>query len=522
MFIRLGWLAAVRNIHRTGLAVASIALSTVVIVSGLILAQGQPGAAHGGFREAIGGDIVIAPETLAIPGTTPRGGAQLELVRRSPDAPGLMSYFFPQLMSRGIAGRPNPSDLTADELRAVDGVKDVTSYRTLPVRMHVEDGSHLMMIRPRTPEVDDWYGLDERVVEGRYLQPEDAGEMVGVLETHRIWRDDPEAGTYARDRWNDTRAVLIGGVPSIRRYTPPSPGQDIQLILNAHGGVNDDQSDEVSVSLQVAGHTEFRVGTVHWGSQALGAAGLREVHRFDEEDPLRYIQEPLYWMLPEIWVTEETFARLEEAAGVTAAATEYIVVAEDYSAVNVLADDLRARYDGATVLTVDQLVSLSDMTPEVSVSVPLEDIARGYSDLDARGRTIMSAPDWFELTLVALALAVAAILYLGNLYVVTINRTRELAALKALGSFNEQLLVAALTEVLVISAAGTLIGYLVTAPMLIHLWVSNDIGLWPITVRLAGGLVLAGGLTMMISLVMAMFPFLRTARVSPREAMRNA
>ncbi len=518
MFIRLGWLAAVRNMHRTGLAVASIALSTIVIVSGLMLAQGQPGAAHRTVREAIGGDIVLAPETLAIPGTSPQESGRLDLVRRSPDAPGIMSYFFPHLITRGFAGRDDPQEFSVGDLREVEGVHAVQPYRTLLARMHVQEGNHLMKVRPRFPVVDDWYGMEERVLEGRYLEPGDAGEMVGVLETHRIERDDPQAETYARDRWNDARAVLVGGVPSIRQYTSPPPGDEVQLTLSSNG----DFSDGEMVSLEVLGHTEFQVGSIHWGAERLTAAGLRGVHRFDEEDPLRFIEEPLHWMLPEIWVTEQTFDELERRAGGTAPVTEYLVVVENFSEVNVVADRLREVAGSATILTVDQLVSLSDITPEVAVSVPPADIMQGYQNPDARGRILLSAPEWFEMTLVVLALAVAAILYLGNLYVLTINRTKELAALKALGSFNGQLLIASLTEVMVISGAGTMAGYLVAAPMLIHLWASNALGFSAIALRLAGGLVLAGGLTMVISLIVAMFPFIRTARVSPREAMRNA
>lgn len=41
MFFEFGWLAAVRNLNRSTLAVISLALATVILVSALILGQGS-------------------------------------------------------------------------------------------------------------------------------------------------------------------------------------------------------------------------------------------------------------------------------------------------------------------------------------------------------------------------------------------------------------------------------------------------------------------------------------------------
>lgn len=519
MFVRFGLLAAVRNLHRSALAVTSIALATVIIVSALLLAQGQPGHAHLAMRAAAGADIIVTVETLCLPGTTTPPEGRWEMMRRSPDSPGMLAYFFPEIVEQGIPGM-GTAELSVETIEASGGVAGVLPYRTIPALMHTDQGVFSVQIRGRDPSVDDSYRLSEAITRGRYLSPADSGEMTAVMEAHRITRHGPSDSLYGYDRWNGIHAVIDRGAPAVRRYTAPDPGEILRLSLPA----GEDILATVPASLEVVGHVEFRTGSVSWVTYTLTPAGLAPAERFDEDHPGLYSTEPLYWSLPEIWVSEETFEVLLErtGGGSWAQPTEYLVTVDDLSQVNRIADQMRAALPGGTVLTFDELVSLSDLLPEPAVSVPPGDILVGYATPFAAGRAMISSPDWFEVVLVLVAVALAGLLYLGNLYVLTITRRDELAALKALGSYNWQLLVAMMTEVAIISGLGTLIGYLVSTPMLIHLWVTNALGVGVILWRLIRGLAMVMALVLGVSFVIALVPYARTARLSPGEVLRDA
>ena len=523
MFFTLGWLAAIRNLQRSTLAVVSVALATVVLVSALIMAGGEPGGAQFETRTALGGDIVVLPEALVISGTSsPAPGGTWEMIRRSPDNPGLFAYFFPEIVRDGIMGQESVSRDLTEEIRGVEGVLYVTPYRTIPARMVSDEYTWWVQIRARDPLVDEHYSLSSALVQGRILGPADQGEPVCMLENYIISGGGPEAETYGYDRWNGIRAVMAQGGPSLRADASMAPGDSVRLVLPGEG----DAMQGPEVTLDVVGTLEFTAGRISWLGSSLTPAGLRSVVRFADDDPPppgRYIEEPLHFSLPEIWVSEETFDGLlaQSGGGPWAEVTEYLVVVSDLSRVNVVADQIREATPGATVMTTVEMVSLSDHLPMVTTAIPPEDISTGYRDLFASDRVLLSSPRWFEIAFMATAVVLAGLLYLGNLYVLIITRSKQLATLKALGSHNWQLLVSSTTEVLVISALGTLAGYLLCSPMLIHLWRSNAMGPWAIAMNLLRGLGLVAGVVFCVSLLVAAIPFLRMMKLSPGEVMRN-
>ncbi len=521
MFMEFGWLAAVRNLHRSGLAVASLALATVVLVVALILSQGQPGTAEQSLRAAIGGDIIVTSEVLVIEGITGPSDGHWQLVRRSPDNPGILSYFLPEIVWDGVPGYDSEVELTVEQLKEIPGVVHAKPYRTMPVQMQLGDEVFWMQLRARDHDVDERYDLPgEAVVQGRHLTPDDDGEMVCVFDVHRIHRSQEVDYSYGYHRWNEVRAVMAQGSQSLRYYDPPAVGERLTVLLPD----GDDTTGGESLELEVAGHMLFKTGVTRWGIRQLTPAGLEVIDRGEpdeEDDPSRFVSEDIYWPLPEIWVTHETFDRIEErtGGGEWAEPTEFVVGVEDFSRVNTVADQLRDRLSESTVMTVTELSMVSDLLPEPRVAVPTEDIQFVHMSPQAPGRMMFTAPEWFHSMLSVVAVALAALLYLGNLYVITITRSKEMAVLKALGSYNWQLFVAFITEMLVIAGLGTMIGYVLSTPMLVHQWVSNALGFGTIALRLAQGLLTVAGLVLLVSLVVVLIPFVRVARLSPREVI---
>ncbi len=524
MFIEFGWLAAFRNLHRSGLAVASLSLATVVLVVALILSQGQPGIADQSLRLAFGGDIIVAREALAVEGVSaPEDGpteTHWEMIRRSPDNPGLLSYFLPGLIYEGFPGREDESDISTEQILKIPGVKEVTPYLTIPAEMKVNGQKFWVQVRARNAELDHDFGVaEETVTDGRYLMSDDSGKKTAVMEVNRLLRDSPTDEEYGYHRWNETRAVMAQGAPSIRRYSYPEVGESIQLILPR----GEQMVEDNMVELDIVGHVQLETGDISWAFERITPGGMQPTERFDDENPYRTVTEPLYWHLPEIWVTGQTFHELLEITGEGSWSqpTEYVVRVEDYSRVNVIADDLRDRFPNSTVLTVGDVSKISDLLPEPMTAVPMEDINTSYRNPQAAGPLVFTAPEWFQTLLTVIAVALAGLLYLGNLYVITITRSQEMAVLKALGSYNSQLFVAFITEMLVISGIGTLIGYVISMPMLIHQWLSNALSWGTILIRLSQGLLMVAALVFAVSFLAVLLPFVRVARLSPNEVIGN-
>lgn len=254
--------------------------------------------------------------------------------------------------------------------------------------------------------------------------------------------------------------------------------------------------------------------------------GLRVVDRFGDSDPIpgRYITEDLYFTLPEVWVTEETFDGLLSLTGSHewAAPTEYLAVVADMSQVNVIADRLREALPGASVITAEELVSLSDLLPYPAVAVPPEDILRSYADFRAPAPLTPASPDWFDMVLVIIAVSLASVLFVGNLYVLTITRSKQMAALKALGSHNWQVVTASLTEITVLTLVGSAAGYIASSPMLLSLWSAAALGTTTLIWRLARAYCLMTAIILPVILFFSFIPLVRVVRLSPGEVLRDA
>lgn len=126
------------------------------------------------------------------------------------------------------------------------------------------------------------------------------------------------------------------------------------------------------------------------------------------------------------------------------------------------------------------------------------------------------------LTLVLLVIAAISLLASGigimNVMLITVaERTREIGIKKAVGAFRRILLIEVLTEALILSCGGGLVGIFVgvAVPYSVHFFAPNiQIRIPPLAIFL--GL----GVTVLVGLTFGMLPALRASRLDPVEALR--
>ncbi len=137
---------------------------------------------------------------------------------------------------------------------------------------------------------------------------------------------------------------------------------------------------------------------------------------------------------------------------------------------------------------------------------------------------ILKAANKISLGLTVVLLVIAAISLLSsgigimNVMLITVTeRTREIGIKKALGSLRRMLLIEFLTEALILSCGGGLVGILlgVAVPYSIHFFAPG------IKIQIPSlAIILGFGITLVIGLTFGMLPAIRASRLNPVEALR--
>jgi putative ABC transport system permease protein len=118
---------------------------------------------------------------------------------------------------------------------------------------------------------------------------------------------------------------------------------------------------------------------------------------------------------------------------------------------------------------------------------------------------------------VALSLVVGGIVIMNIMLMVVSERTREIGLRKALGARRADIMAQILTESVVLSALGGVVGTLLGAA--IALAISS---FTPVPASVQGWSVVVGiGITALVGLFFGLYPASRAARLDPIEALRK-
>ncbi len=479
-FVAFGARSAARNYQRSALAIASIALVTITLISALSLGLGKPGGASYQRRQFIGGDILIFPEAIATNDMKPYANASWVLHRRSPDEAGLLGSLMPQAIHEGIIVDANRrlDDLmaVARQVENLRGVNRVYPIYELPALMQLENGGTISTtIRARFETLDKEVGFDNRIVSGRYLGPS-AGEALIENWTPEI--EGKDRAFFAYDRYNGKRIFYQLGEPVLADQALfPEPGQSATIYLpTVKGGGPDsayfDFGDLRSQSLNVVGAFQIPADTINWGMNTLTAAGiLSSGRRFDENHPAHYLQEETHWTTQQIQVSWTTFQQLaDEMKLESPEPTGLAVMVSNIGNVELMVESLRDQLGGGTVMSVPNWFETQDNVNDPLIMVPPEDAVGLHSRSGPYAQSLpqsFSLPPVLRTMILVLAYLIGGSLYAANASILLAQRRKELAIMRVLGATGLQVITAIMTELMIMAFMGALIGLLTMVPLML-------------------------------------------------------
>ena len=524
MFIRLGWLTARRNLNRSLLAVVSVAMASMMLVSVTVLGAGMPGQAYRGHRQFLGGDLIVFPRTVALGGAEPPPAGNWDWDRLNPDFPGILGIFHPDLVTwGGLVQEQDPGQALKDVISRIEAHPEVAfvyPYYTYPVMALGSDGlAHPARLRPRVPEWDAHLGVEDTVFRGRSFTSDDDGQPVALIDGFRPEHAEPF------DDLNQHWVVWTPWGPLIQKYTPPPVGGSLEVwipdpVRTEEGRMSVDYTQGRSEDLEVLGHLDIQTGRINWGGQGLTPEGIRTLAR-EPGTGGPHLTEVRRWTTNEIWVPWETFFDIiyPDSYDIAMEPTELVVRLRSVVRLHQVAGELARELPGLQVLTVDDLVSGSDNLPEPIFMTPPEDLAALQREPVEEGVEGFALPRWFQGAVLLMSYLLAGLLFTGNIYVLLSARRNEIGVLRALGATPGQVLVSLLAESLVVGLSGALLGLVLMSPLMGWHFVSNRLTLmewWVHVGRTLAYLFLATGL---LAAIFGGIPALKMLRRPVKEVL---
>ncbi|MGI6632754.1 MAG: ABC transporter permease [Bacillota bacterium] len=445
MFVALGLKNAWRNRARTALGIISMAVAAVIFMSSSTLSKGYPAGAFWEARQLIGGEILMLPERIALStDTLSAGGHTWRFERRSYDKPNLVLGFDPTpYWYGGMVSSSAPAENLAEvahELREDPSVLSVFERKSIPFLNETSDSRGPIyqygFIEPRDVRSDiEVYRLDEALYWGRYLEP--GNTMEGV----------------ACSGWEN---LSVGG-------------SNISIpVLNESGTF--DYENSVRTRIEIVGRASF-------------------------DNPVP--GNPPY-ANPVVFVTPDTFRRIEEIAGHSEAwgfsiSVRNMADLESYAAL------LRRRYPDFTIYTVSQLAAAATTRERVAAGVPMD--MRRVTEL--------------------LSFMIAALLSATNLSVLMLARKTEIGILRALGATAWNISSMVLAESVWIALLGSIVGGAITQPAILWQLLSNSIDSGVVATTILANLGKAVGFSVAAAILFGFLPISKALRVTPAQVLRG-
>ncbi len=488
------WHLAKRNISRNWaqclLGIIGVAVAAAVMTASLSLQSGYPEDAAQPYRVFMGADLVVYPGTVGVDyERLPRDRESWQWsLRKDKDLSDLW-VFNPDLYREGYLHPPgDPVSFDADELPAElqptkrpPQVKQVNPLLRMPVQLLLEGETHSAGLRGRDTDVDmqQWsrWNLDEYLKRGRWLEPRDEGELVAMAYGRKpgtpvIEGVRPSYGVLGVDDEVTIR------VPRLVKYSDDIPIWDWQ------------QTKEFDLII---------VGTF---------ALPTDVHREDAaragefpEHSGELIITQHYLETDDIFIPAETWRQIfDEIAPSDTRLRSYqmnVILQDIFTARNV-SEQLAAEMPDSTVRTVPDMAMLGRA-------------GRGQSVIPADVSTMVVLGSFF----------IAGMLLVANMYLMVMQRRKDMAVLKAVGMSPGQVMRLILLETTMFSALGGLIGFSLTRLAVTGVLSLSEVSSAEIALLTArtGGIVV--GSSVLLALIFGLLPAYQAVRQTTMEVLRE-
>ncbi len=496
----LGLVNVRRNLSRSILAITGMAVASLVVTSLLSLAPSKHQGAQLAERFLFGGDIVLTGLQVITgahdldPGSTAPAAWRLE--RPARDGAGLWGELLPWLWTyASLAAREGTrpqghSEAWLDGQRvdsvlqrlaanpAVLSARPITVWPVLELPPVAGPGAPaapragaFLLGRDPGADLTNWGPfLSTLVSAGRYLESGDG--LVGLVDSERGLRGLGYASAGG---------TLALSVPAGRA------GVDGMPVFDYTAGR--------TVELPVVGVLDTVIGMEIVGG-----------HPVD-----------IKWGSGAIFVPQEALDQIAREMGLAAAPANGIAVrVRSLMGLDKLASELRREFPGLRVATLQELLATVNLS---GAPGPLQTEMSGY--VLALSMQPRALPLDLNMIFAVIAFTIAALIVAGNLLVLLTQRRREIGILRALGARAGDVALMVLTEMVLLSLMGCVLGYWPIRFLSTFTLVSNKLSLSRIlTLTFADfGVVTCLGLG--FAVVFGLLPAAAAIRVTCTEALRD-
>ncbi len=494
------WQLAVRNVRRNWtknlLGMIGVAIAAGVMTASLSLGGGYPEVSWMQHRTLMGADIVIYPGRLGV------GAEDAQAAGDTPWEWGLrgdyglsdLLLFHPRIYEEGLISPSGETlffaaedDPLGDGLPA--GVAAVEPLLKLPARVVIpgiggQQARYPAPLRARDPDLDETWDVSTYLARGRWLEPEDEGSLVALAQGNR-GAFPPEEGIrpgYPVPQVGDVRTLEV---PALAGY-------------DAEGYPLWNWDDITEFDLQVVGLFAFPTSVRPLRDPETGGYVL-EVGPGGGTGTMIMVQH--YVETEDLFIPAATWQKIWETIappGQAPRAYQLNVVLDDMFRAKEIAASLQQQLPGTTVRTV----------PEQAI------IGR-----QQRGQSAVPA-DVSTLLVVAIFL-VAGLLLVGDMYVLVMQRRKEMAILKAVGMASSQVMGLILIEAVLMSMIGATLGFVAVRLMVTGVYALSAVSVAEVGIMTLRTGFMVVGASVLVAGLFGLLPAYLALKQTTMEVLRD-
>lgn len=483
MFFRLGAVNAWRNLARSILAIASMAVAAAFLTYTISLSRGYAHEAFSVFRQVLGGEIVVYASKIQ--GEMPEEETLWQFSKPDEKPFTDLDIFHPEIFSEGFLNSTDIDVFASEDLEAMalaQGVSEVTPLYRLPAYSVLSPQYRYQSpVRGRDFQKENSLNsLEALIYSGRYFVPEDEGKQVAVVSR-------------------------LQNVPP--GLAAPEPGSMIFLEFptfkkNTQGEIIPDYINTVTKSFRVVGNF---------------VAPTRE---FSWQGEIDTQTEVLYWWNNEVQIPLSTWQQIwQECSGeLEYPISQGILKADDLTYLEDTVLNLVRNFPDYSFISVPNqgVMAMQRQLIERFITVPAQMVEASEQKATQQGMAMD-----LRLPMMGLVLLNAALLVAANMLIMINERKREMAILKSVGAKRIDITIMALTEALILALFGAAIGFLVfRLPGALNQF-TNKQSLLTILISVGEDLLKVLAATASVSMVFGLIPAVKMAGMSVMNVLRN-